>query len=137
MLLVLLLRTSVHGVMAHDVSSIAFGVAEAKVFDMEDGLFEQVGDVGVVKGVDDAAAAPFADHEAEVTQDTQLLRDGGAFHRYRLGKFADRAWALAEAAEDAHPARGRERLHRLRNLARGGGVEFAAMRLAFDSVRHR
>jgi Chromate resistance exported protein len=43
------------------------------VFDGLYGLVEQVGDVGVVEGVDDVAAAPFADHEPEVAQDAQLL----------------------------------------------------------------
>ena len=65
-----------------------FGVAEPQVFDVEDGLVEQVGDVRIVEGVDDAAAVPFADHEPEVSEDAQLLGDGGAFHLDGGGELA-------------------------------------------------
>ena len=50
------------------------------MFDVEDGLVEQVGDVRIVEGIDDAAAAPFANHEPEASKDAQLLGDGGPFH---------------------------------------------------------
>ena len=80
-----------------------------------------------MQGVDDAAAASLADHESEMPEDAELLRDGGAFHRDGSGEFADCAWTLAEAAEDADAARGRERLHGLGDLAGGRGVELAAV----------
>src|SRR5205085_2269148 len=114
----------------------ALGVAKPKVFDVIDGLVEQVGNVGVVKGVDDGAAASFADYKTEVAEYAELLRHRRPFHRHRLGELADRAWSLAEAAEDADAARGRERLHSLCNLASGRQVELAAVCLALDSVRH-
>jgi hypothetical protein len=66
-------------------------VAEAEVFDVVDGLVEQVGDVRVVEGVDDAAAASFADYEAEVPKDAQLLGDGGPFHPDGIRQFANGA----------------------------------------------
>jgi len=41
--------------------------AEAYMFDVEDGLFEQDADVRVVERVDDSPPAALADNEAEVT----------------------------------------------------------------------
>ena len=40
---------------------------------MEYRLFEQVGHMGVVEGVDDAAAAPLTHHQPEMPEDAQLV----------------------------------------------------------------
>ena len=40
--------------------------SEAEVFDVVDGLIEQVCDVGVEEGVNDASTSPVADDEPEV-----------------------------------------------------------------------
>src|SRR5439155_6469 len=72
-----------------------FGVAEAEVFDVEDGLVEQVGDVRVVQRVDDLAAAALADYEPEVSEDPQLVRDGRLLHVDGVGELANRAGGFA------------------------------------------
>ena len=50
---------------------------EPQVLDVVDGLVDERGDVVVVQLVDDVAAAPLADDEAQVAQDAQLLATGG------------------------------------------------------------
>lgn len=84
-----------------------FRVTEPDVLDVEDGLVEQVGDVGVVECVDHLAAAPLAEHQAEVAKQPQLVGDGRRLHGDRQGELVDRAGAVAKPSEDAHPARRR------------------------------
>ncbi len=49
--------------------------AEPEVLGVVDGLVEQLGDVVVVEGVDNAAAVTLSVDEAEVAQHPQLVRD--------------------------------------------------------------
>jgi hypothetical protein len=93
------------------------------MLDVVDRLLEQVGDVRVMQGVDDGAPASLADDESEVAEEAQLVRDRRAFHLDGCGKLVDRAGTVAEAAEDTHPARSRQRLHCLRDLVRGRRIE--------------
>jgi hypothetical protein len=106
------------------------------MFDVEDRLIEQVGDVGVVEGVDDAPPAPLADHEPEVAKHAQLMRDRGAFHPDRQGELIHSARALAEPRENPHPARRCKRLHRLRNLPRRRGIDDSGPAVSLDTVTH-
>jgi hypothetical protein len=92
------------------------------VLDVVDGLLEKHADVAVVEGVDDAAPFAFADDEAEVTEDPELVGDGGLFHRHRDSEFADGTGRLAQPCQDAHTAGCGECVHRLRDLARSGRV---------------
>ena len=54
------------------------------MLDVEDGLVEQVGDVRVVQGVDDPRPS-LADHEPEMAQHPQLVRDRRPLHPDRGG----------------------------------------------------
>ena len=67
-----------------------------------DRLVEQDADMRVVQCVDDASAAPFAGHEAEVAE-AQLVRDGRSFHR-------DTASAPTEQGDSRSRPRMRTRL---------------------------
>src|SRR3954447_11210973 len=57
---------------------LAAGQAEADVLDMGHDLFQQVGDVVVVELVDDLAAITLAGHQPQMSQEPELMRDGGA-----------------------------------------------------------
>jgi hypothetical protein len=91
--------------------------ALVSVFDVRQGLVQEVGDVGVVERVDDVAAAAITDDEPEMAQEAQLVRHGGLLHPQRAREFTDRVLPADEAAEDLHSAAGRERLHDLGDLA--------------------
>jgi len=65
------------------------GCGESDVFDVVDGLVEQVGDVVVVERVDGMSSLTLADDEVEVAEDAELVRDGGLLHLDRLCEFAD------------------------------------------------
>jgi hypothetical protein len=93
------------------------------VLDVPDRLVEQVSDVVVVEVVHDVAAVAAAHDEAEVAKEPQLMGDGGGVHLDRRGQLGDGPGAGAKPAEDAHPARGGERLHRVGDGAREIGVE--------------
>jgi hypothetical protein len=69
--------------------------SEAEVFDVVDGLIEQVCDVGVEEGVNDASTSPVADDEPEVAEDAELMRHSGAFHSDSRGEVADGGWRVA------------------------------------------
>jgi hypothetical protein len=64
-------------------------VPEPEVFDVVHGLVEEVGDVGVVECVDDRPSATLADDEAEVTENAELVRDGGRLHFNDLREVVD------------------------------------------------
>ena len=111
--------------------------AEPDVFDVVDGFLEQNGNVAVVEGVDDPAPLALADDEAEVAEDPELVGDGGLLHRHSCSQLVHRAGRLAEPCEDADPAGCRERVHRLSDLASGGGVDRGGLRMsALDTVSH-
>lgn len=84
------------------------GVAEAEpqVLDVEEGLFQKLGDVAVVEGVDDGAATAFPGDEPEIAQQAELVGAGGGFHAHSIGEVAYRARAFLEAGEDVQPRRG-------------------------------
>ncbi len=93
------------------------------MFDVVDGFLEQDGDVCVVECVDDPAAASLPDDEAEMAEQAKLVGDGRWLHADRFGEVVDRPRRVAELGENAHAAGRRERLHRLRNVARGSRVD--------------
>jgi hypothetical protein len=59
---------------------------EVKVLDVRDGLVEELADVVVVEGVDDVASFAVPGYEAEVPQQTKLMRDGRGLHPHRGGQ---------------------------------------------------
>ena len=71
---------------------------EAHVLDVADDLVEQVGDMVVVELVDDAAPVAAADHEPEMAQQPELVRDGRALHADRERDLADRGRARVQRA---------------------------------------
>jgi hypothetical protein len=58
---------------------------EVKVLDVGDGLVEELADVVVVEG-DDVASFAVPGYEAEVPQQTKLMRDGRGLHPDRGGQ---------------------------------------------------
>jgi hypothetical protein len=122
--------------MLRRASLFALDKSKAQVLDMEHGLIEQVRDVRVVEGVHDAPPAPLADHQPEVAKHAQLVRHRGALHPHGQGEFVHGAGSLAEPRQNANPARRRKRLHRLRNLPRGRGIDDGGPTVPFDSVTH-
>jgi hypothetical protein len=86
------------------------------MLDMPDRLVDQIRDVRVVQRVDDCPAASLTDHEAEMSQQPQLVRHGGAFHPDGRCEVVDIAGALAQPRQNPDPARRGQRLHRLRHL---------------------
>ena len=107
------------------------------MLDVPHRLVDQVGDVGVMQGVDDRAAATRADDETEVAQQPQLMGDGGAFHLDSVGELVDAARSLTQPREYANATRCGERLHRVCDLASGGRIDRRAAIVPFDSVCHR
>jgi len=86
----------------------------------------------VVEVVDDASPLALTDHQSQVAKQPQLMGDCRGFHIYRRGQLIDRARSSVQAAEDAYPARSRERLHGVGNDFGEGEVEFAGLRLNFS-----
>src|SRR5205814_1781441 len=82
----------------------------------------------VMQPVYDLLAATLADHEAEVPQLAQLVRDGRRLHADRGRELTDRACALLEPPEDQDAARRREHLHALGDGARGRRVDVGWLR---------
>ena len=103
---------------------------------VRDGLGQQRADVVVVQRIDHLPAVALADDEAEVPEHPQLLGDRRLGHLELVGELADRARAGAEAAEDPHAARRRERLHRLRDRARRPAERNARSGSTHDSCMH-
>ncbi len=81
------------------------------MLDVPQRLVEQPGHVWVEQGIGGVAAVPAAHHQPEIPQDAQLMRDRRLGHRNCVSQLADRSGALAKAAQDAHPARRRQRAH--------------------------
>ena len=113
-----------------------FASPEGQVLHVKDRLVEQLRDVRIVQAVDDLLAAALADHEPELAQRPQLVRDGGRLHADRLGQRADRARALLQAPEDLHAARTGEHLHALGDRARQLSVDRRWGGMSVDSVTH-
>ncbi len=103
---------------------------------MVGGLGEEDGDVRIVQGVHDPLALPLADHEAEVTQQAQLMGGRRLFHLHGCGKLTDRARPFGQLGEDAHARRRRQGLHRLGDIGSGGGVEAARVAVSLHPVAH-
>jgi hypothetical protein len=106
------------------------------VLDVVDGLVDERRDVIVVELVDDVAATAHADDQAEVTEDAELLRDGRLGHPHLARELADARRARAQAPQDQHAARRRERLHRGGNVPGRGCIDGAGYRLALNAVCH-
>ena len=51
-------------------------IVEAHMSDMVHRLFQKHADVAVMQCIENVAAASLADHEPQMTQDSQLMRDG-------------------------------------------------------------
>jgi hypothetical protein len=94
------------------------GETEAQVLGVRDGLGKERADVIIVQRIDDPSASTLAQDEPEVSQDAQLLGDRGLLHPDVLREDRDRACPGTETTEDAHPARNRQCLHRLRDHPR-------------------
>jgi hypothetical protein len=71
------------------------------------------------RSIDHPAVVALADDQSEMAQHPQLLRDRGLLHLDLFGEITNRARTSAQTTEDPHPARGRQRLHRLRDRTRG------------------
>jgi hypothetical protein len=86
------------------------------VFDVVDRLGDEVADMVVVQGVDDAVAVAAPGDEPKVAQEPKLVRDRRCLELHVTGEFGDRARRLPQPRQDANPARSSERLHRLGNF---------------------
>lgn len=58
------------------------------------------------------------DDKTKVAKRAELMGDSGLLHFHRLCQFANRAWRFGKSPEDAYPARCREGLDGLSDLAR-------------------
>lgn len=106
------------------------------MFNVEDCLVEQIGNVGVVEGVHDVSAAPLADNEAEMSQHPKLMRDRRLLHRDGRGELTDRAGRLPKPTENTDPARCRQRLHCVGHLTRCICVDGRGRRVCSNPVAH-
>ena len=106
------------------------------MFDVRHRLLEQLRDVMVVERVVDPPPVALAGHQPEVAEDPQLVGDGRAVHPDRGADLAHRPRPLVQAGEDPQPARGRQRLHRLGDLAGRARVEELAW-IGGRAVAHR
>lgn len=104
---------------------------------MEDRLVEQVGDVRIVERVNHAPAVAHADNKSEVAQHTQLVRNGGSLHLNGFGELVHGAGSLTEPRQNPDTARGRERLHRLRDLPGGFRIDNGRSCVPLYPVAHR
>ena len=77
----------------------------------------------VVERVDHLPSVALPDDQPQVAQHPELLGNGGLGHVQVFGEDAYRAGPRSETAEDAHPTRGRERLHCLGDRSSGLGRE--------------
>lgn len=93
------------------------------MLDVGDRLLKQVRDMVVVQVVADVTPLAAPHDEAEMAQQTQLMRDGRRFHADGLRELVDAQRAAVQAAEDAHTAGGRKCLHGVGNRASEVGVE--------------
>jgi hypothetical protein len=85
--------------------------------------------VGVEEPVDDLTPAAVADHETEVTEDPQLMRDGGLLHLDLGAEITDRARTIHQPSQNLDPARRRECAHESRYLLSCGAPEWELKRL--------
>jgi hypothetical protein len=83
------------------------------MLDVSDRLFQELADVVVVQVVHDLAAVASTDHQPEVTQNAKLMGHRRRFHPHCGRKLVDWRGPSVQQSENAQPARGRERLHRL------------------------
>jgi hypothetical protein len=105
---------------------------EPEMLGVGDRFGQQHADVVVVELVDRLPAVTLTHDESEVPQHAKLLGDRRLLHLDIAGELRDRTRPGAKAAEDPHPARSRERLHRLgddprRVSAQVGEVDIVAM----------
>ena len=106
------------------------------MLDVGDRLVEEVGDVRVVERVHDLAAVPLADHETELAEEAELVRDRGLLHPDRGCKLTDRARRVAQSPENHHAAGRREGLHRVGNLTRRARVDIPVTSVAVNAMTH-
>lgn len=105
------------------------------MLDMKHRLIKQLRDVIVVQGVDDMTALAFTDHQAQIAQLTQLMRDRRGLHPHRVSEIAHRAWTFPQAPQDLHAAWRRQDLHPLRDQPSKPYVDRCG-RLVAVSVTH-
>jgi deazaflavin-dependent oxidoreductase (nitroreductase family) len=106
------------------------------MLDMPDRLVDQIRNMRIVQRVDDRTAASLTDDQAEMPQQAQLMRHRRPFHPDRLRKLSHAAGTLAQPRQDPHPARRRQRLHRLRHITRRHRVDSGPPIVSFDFVCH-
>ncbi len=105
---------------------------------MSDRLGQQMFDVVVVQVIQHPAAVAATDHEPQMTQHSQLMRDRRGLHPDRFSQLSDAQRAIAQTPEDPDPARGRQRLHRARDHGRERLVELvAAAQMPMSHHDHR
>ena len=104
------------------------------MLDVRDRLLEQVRHVVVVQVVNDAPPVAPADDEPQMTKHTQLMGDRRRLHSDSVSELVDTQSARAQATQNPHAARGRERLHRVSDRASEMNVELFGT--AKPSVSH-
>ena len=107
------------------------------MLDVEDGLVEQLRDMSVMKRVEDLLAATLPDHQPEMPQAAQLVRDGRGLHAHRVGHHSYRAGARLEVAEDLDPRGRRQHLHALGNDTSKLSVDRRRSGVSLNSVAHK
>jgi hypothetical protein len=82
-----------------------------EMVDMAESLIKQCCDVGVEEPVDHVTPTSSSHHEAEISQNAQLVRDGRLLHLHFGAEIAHRARAGSQSSEDPHTAGGGEGAH--------------------------
>jgi hypothetical protein len=106
------------------------------MLDMEDRLVEQLGDVRIVQPVKHVLAASLANHETEMAQLTQLVRNRRGLHPDSISELTDRAGPILQPPKDLHPTGGRKDPHPLRHHPRRLRINAARARLPRYAVTH-
>lgn len=107
------------------------------MFDVVDGLVQELSDVVVVKPVNDAASVAIACDQTQCPQKSQLVRYRWLFHPHRAGQLADRARGLPQPGKDHQSIWRSQSLQGLGDLARRRRVEGGRWRHpAVNAVSH-
>jgi hypothetical protein len=97
---------------------------------------QELGDVVVVEAVAHPPALALADHESELTQDSELLRDGARAHLHDGRELLHAALPVQEGEQEAHPTLGCEDAHRLGYLKGFLSLQGPVRRAVLERVRH-
>ena len=104
------------------------------VLDVIDRLRDEIADVIVMQRINNSVAIAPTRHQAEMTQQPQLVRNRRCLQLHIPRELRHRTGRLSQPRKNPHPARRRERLHRLGD--RAGEPEVQLVCAAQASMSH-